>query len=184
MFLKMTSLRKKAQAAGETKYFTGKPCPAGHIDYRFTKSGACAACNKIKVGEWRSKNNHQMVEYRKENRVRDTITAGEWRRNNPERVNAANKKWRQAHPDRVNARIAKRNAAKLQRTPKWLTSVDLLEMESIYEYCSALRKCGLNYHVDHIIPLRGTIVSGLHVPSNLQVITGTENVRKGNSYGV
>lgn len=184
MSLRMTSLRKKAQAAGETMYFTGKPCLRGHIDRRFTKNGGCTACHKMKTDEWRLKNQDRLVSYRKENRTRDTEQARKWRFDNPDRVVVANKKWRQSHPDKVNLRIAKRNAAKLQRTPEWLTPVDLFEMECVYTYCSALRKIGLNYHVDHIVPLRGKIVSGLHVPSNLQVITGTENVRKGNSYGV
>jgi 5-methylcytosine-specific restriction endonuclease McrA len=55
-------------------------------------------------------------------------------------------------------------------------------MESVYNYCAALRNVGLDYHVDHIVPLRGDNVSGLHVPWNLQVITGAENMSKGNRF--
>ena len=81
---------------------------------------------------------------------------------------------------KVNATTRKRQAAKLQRTPNWIDSVDLFEMECIYSYCSSLRKIGLKYEVDHIIPLQGKNVSGLHVPSNLQVITEKENRSKQN----
>ena len=92
------------------------------------------------------------------------------------------KKYVSNNKGKRNLWTANYRQAKEDRMPEWLTDVDLLEMESIYEYCSALRKCGLDYHVDHIVPLRGTIVSGLHVPWNLQVIPGTENMSKGNKY--
>ena len=66
--------------------------------------------------------------------------------------------------------------------PAWLNAGHMLEMESIYVYCSALRSVGLDYHVDHIVPLRGDEVSGLHAPWNLQVIPGVENMSKGNRF--
>lgn len=60
-----------------------------------------------------------------------------------------------------------------KRTPAWS---ELLEIASFYDNCPS------NYHVDHIIPLRGTNVSGLHVLSNLQYLTAKENMSKGNKY--
>jgi hypothetical protein len=70
---------------------------------------------------------------------------------------------------------------KTQRTPAWLTPEDLWLIEEFYETAAERTKStGVQWHVDHMIPLRGKTVSGLHVPGNLQVILGTENSRKGN----
>jgi hypothetical protein len=41
---------------------------------------------------------------------------------------------------------------------------------------------GFEWHVDHVIPLQGKKVSGFHVPSNIQVIPASENVRKNASF--
>ena len=178
------SLRKQALAAGESTYFTGNPCPNGHIAPRYAKHGGCVSCAKIATDEWRRRKKEHIVDYRKRNRSRDNVKANDWRKANPEKAKESVEKWRKANPEKANLYAIKRKLAKDKRTPMWLTPIDQLEMESIYAYCSALRKCGLDYHVDHIVPLRGTIVSGLHVPWNLQVIPAFENRRKSNEYGV
>lgn len=68
---------------------------------------------------------------------------------------------------------AKRRASKLQRTPKWCNEEKIKE---IY------KKCPENMQVDHIIPLQGKLVSGLHVPENLQYLSPEENMIKGNRF--
>ncbi len=104
-----------------------------------------------------------------------------YRENNKEKLRAKSKKKYENNKSYYVAKWSKRNAAKLQRTPAWLDAVDQLEIQSIYLYCAALRSCGLDYHVDHFYPLQGDEVSGLHVPSNLQVIPAEQNLRKSNS---
>jgi hypothetical protein len=66
-----------------------------------------------------------------------------------------------------------RHAAKLQRTPAWANHDKIKE---VYENCPE------GHEVDHIIPLQGDLVSGLHVENNLQYLTKYENCSKGNRY--
>jgi hypothetical protein len=75
---------------------------------------------------------------------------------------------------------AKRLAAELQRTPSW---ADHEAISKFYAQARALtRRTGIPHHVDHIIPLQGRKVSGLHVQNNMQVLTASENARKCNTY--
>ncbi len=91
--------------------------------------------------------------------------------------------YQKKHPGRKNAHTAKRKAAKLQRTPKWLTKHDYFIMDLFYEYASTLTKeTGVLYEVDHTIPLQGKEISGLHCPLNLCILTSHENRTKYNKY--
>ena len=79
------------------------------------------------------------------------------------------------------AREMKRIADKKQRTPLWLNQAHFAEIEGLYHFAKVMGQItGRKYHVDHIEPLRGQDVSGLHAPQNLQVILAQENFRKGN----
>ena len=66
----------------------------------------------------------------------------------------------------------------LKATPPW---ADLKKIQSFYTEAKRLTKeTGIAHHVDHIYPLKGKYVSGLHCEHNLQILTATENIRKGN----
>ena len=106
-----------------------------------------------------------------------------WKRANPERVAETAKKSRIKHSARVNANVNKRRADKLKRTPKWLTKDDFWMIKEAYELAALRTKLfGFAWHVDHVIPLKGKNVSGLHVPTNLQVIEGKLNIMKNNKF--
>ena len=77
----------------------------------------------------------------------------------------------------------KRALAKITRTPPWLTSEDHALIEAKYAISKWLSDVvGIKYNVDHIIPLRGKLVSGLHVPDNLCVIPAALNFKKNNKW--
>lgn len=81
---------------------------------------------------------------------------------------------RTKNPFTNRAAVAKYKANKLRATPKWLTKKQLNDITEIYQ------KCPIGYHVDHIVPLQGTNICGLHVPWNLQYLPAKENMSKGN----
>jgi 5-methylcytosine-specific restriction endonuclease McrA len=84
---------------------------------------------------------------------------------------------------KYDVRDAKRRADKMQRTPRWIKDVFLEEISIIYNRAKLIKKfTGESWHVDHIIPLKGEKVSGLHVPWNLQLLPAAENLAKSNKF--
>lgn len=98
---------------------------------------------------------------------------------------AQKKEYRaKAHSNIIYLATLRKKAVK-QRTPNWLTEHDKLRMKCMYSIAAMLTKRNEEpWHVDHVIPLQGKFVSGLHVPSNLQVMRGAENISKKNKFEV
>lgn len=152
----------------------------------------CLACNSKKSSdnemarraidpEFKAKRNEAM-------RVRQNAqyqNDADWRAKARARVSSASKVWKVTNRHLVNAAYKKRYAAKKRRTPSWLTADDFWMMEQAYELAQLRNKAtGLEWHVDHIVPLQGANVSGLHVPANLQVILAAENLSKGAKWAI
>lgn len=122
-------------------------------------------------------------EYRAVNKDAIATTILAWREQNPEKVANAYKDWAKRNPDKVNAKWMKRDASKKNRTPKWLTDDDFWMIEQTYDIAAKrTAMLGISFHVDHIVPLQGKTVSGLHVPWNLQVIPAKLNQQKSNKF--
>lgn len=87
------------------------------------------------------------------------------------------------NPQKVCAMASKRRASIRNRTPSWLTTDDFWLIEEAYSLAQMRTKLfGFKWHVDHVLPLHGKKVSGLHVPSNLQVIPAIINQQKSASF--
>jgi len=187
---KLPKTRAEAKATGAKHYFTGEPCKHGHTAPRKTK-GACVECLKA---EWQEgavsragyftdynqseagltakqeyyKRNKQLVIARAQARPveEQRLYRATWKANNPLQVLADNKVRRRKH----------RNA-----TPPWLSRKQKSEIRQLYQIAMTMTQTtGEQYVVDHIIPLQGETVCGLHVPWNLRVITQEENLKKSN----
>jgi len=92
---------------------------------------------------------------------------------NKEKISARMKDYTKNNPKGNRERSSNYAARKSQRMPIW---ADRKLIKDIYDDCPD------GMEVDHEIPLRGELVSGLHVPENLQYLTPLENQQKGNTY--
>ncbi len=103
-----------------------------------------------------------------------------WAKANREKVRPIANRWVANHPVESYLACVTRRAHKLRRTPSW---ADLSKIKLLYEEAHALSAMlDTPFHVDHVIPLRGKKVSGLHVHTNLQILPGGENIGKGNKF--
>jgi 5-methylcytosine-specific restriction endonuclease McrA len=101
-----------------------------------------------------------------------------WNKANPEKTLVAGRKAYAKDPSKAAARYAKRRANKKQATPAW---ADTKELHKFYLQARLKTlESEIAWEVDHIVPLAGVNVCGLHVPWNLQVIPATDNRRKQN----
>ena len=136
--------------------------------------GLCREHQRAKYQVWLALNGEK-------NRTRNA----EWYAAHPEKVEDNKVRWAahgqrrdETQPQLRAAREAKRRAMKLQRTPKW---ADFEKIEDVFAQAQAAREFfpEVEWNVDHVYPLQGNWVSGLHVHENLQVLPGVENSRKG-----
>ena len=137
--------------------------------------------------EWYARNKTLTIERSRQwalaNPEQTAAKKAKWRKENRELHNTLNREWAKNNRPVTATLEGKRRAAKLQRTPKWDSESHLIQAK--YQLANMLtRETGKPYHVDHIIPLQGKKVCGLHVFSNLRVILGEENIKKSNKFSI
>lgn len=162
--------RHVAKQAGLTRYFTGKPCKYGHVAERFVSTKACVICAAENTKRWAA-----------DNMLKKLATKALWQHRNPEKLIAYRKAYRARNPVKCFLDSKHRKHVVAQRTPAW---ADTNAIHQVYLDAREFRDAGLNVCVDHVIPLQGELVSGLHVPQNLRVCLSSVNQAKSNTYQI
>ena len=179
-----------------------KRCSKCNVDKPLTVFSKCAAnkdglnrwckeCSKAAKKEWYEKNaeaekakamqyHYENYEKNKEIKIKNSH---EWQKNNRERYREIAKRCYEKTKHKKFAWQALARAAKRNAVPKWINEELKQEIQKFYiDARSRTKETGINYEVDHIVPLMGENVCGLHVPWNLRVITRYENRSKANRF--
>lgn len=198
-----------AKASGLKFFFTGEPCRNGHVAERYIGyTATCIECSRDRdakriserkiARESRKKSSPNMlareaamkagsVDYStgvpcaKGHTSTRYVSDGKCVACHCAKI----KLWKSKNTAKVSARRRERDLRKTHATPPWLTNEHRTQIEAIYLQAQIWTEVtGVLYHVDHIIPLNGKTVCGLHVPWNLRAITAKENIRKSNRIDV
>jgi 5-methylcytosine-specific restriction endonuclease McrA len=186
-----TPVLKRCTRCGEHKTLDSFPLCRGKPRAR------CKPCHVADAAGWAAKNSERVAakqrEWKYKNRppafmgpplpehirlARHREASKRWREANPEKMKAARKAYHEANPH-VMAEVCRRRQAKLLKaTPAW---ANVQAMQAVYEEAKRLEaETGIPHEVDHVVPLQGRLVSGLHCETNLRVLPRSDNRRKGN----
>lgn len=197
--------RAEAKERGLKYYFTGNPCGRGEVAARKTNDSSCLCvkcreaardrrrkCEKRnpKLKAERSKRyrrnkpdkiKERNKRYYQENKENISAYKSEYVKNNAEMIKEHNRNYYTSNKERFMVSGAKRRSAKLQSIPLWFSEFDHFVIQQAYEL-SSLRKheTGIEWHVDHLVPLQARDASGLHCANNIQVIPAAMNLAKKN----
>ena len=185
--------RKTAKAIGLKRYFSGKLCAHGHVCERVAGSGLCDDCRLIlgrKHDEARRSGDQRkaymagyLADYVKENREDVRRNARKHYALNRPLMAERGKAFRESNKDLYRGLCHERRAKVKNRIPGWCGKPELKAIRAMHKEAKRLEALtGIVFHVDHIIPIAGRLVSGLHVPENMQILTKQQNLAKLNQF--
>ena len=166
-----------------------KPLDGFGLDKRKTsgRSGACKECESARQRKYYKKNRDEIVVYKKkhyaDNRDKYLAHQRKYYKENLDDITAGKKKDREENPEKYAAKTAKRRAALLERIPSWSNEEEKIAIEKVYENCRLMSiLTGIPHEVDHVVPMQGKNISGLHHSTNLAIIPAALNGSKNNKW--
>lgn len=178
--------KAEAESLGVRRYFTGKPCKHGHLEQRDTKHG-CMGCRRVKKSAYR-KTERGRAAYKRGRSTPQAKAAKKIQRRRRlaeiradpalfELYRAAEREKKRRYLSTPSGKAYQRRKSlmkeeKVKRaTPTWH------ETTLVNQFIAA---CPDGHHIDHIVPLKGKSVCGLHTLANLQYLPAQENLSKSN----
>ena len=145
---------------------------------------ACKECTNVK-----RKNRYHATSYDKqyknlpEVKERSKQYAKKYRIENNEQIKQTIAQWGKNNKDKRLASVLKYKYFKAKATPLWDSELTEFVTEEAAHLCRIREQItGFKWHIDHVIPLQGKNVCGLHVWNNLQLLPAKINQSKGNKY--
>lgn len=158
-----------------------------------TKISSCKRCESRRSYAWNLAHPERVKANKEKCKAKDALRLAHWGRNNRahlteymrgyrernrEKIRKINNECRVRYPEKVAAWKVEYQARKRTQVPPW---ADMSAIKAVYFECGRLtRETGIPHHVDHIFPLKGKNMCGLHVETNLQILTAVENLKKMN----
>ena len=201
-----------AKSLGLLRFFDGRTCKNGHVAERYVRGNRCVACALENSSKQANKTpgkykpdmkaayyieNKERIQARKtsdqaarrgmsvddyvlmlkERKERRAATGG---RPTPEQAARYARSYYEKHAAEIKVKARARKRKVKHQTPSWAS---VKEMAKFYRLAERLtRTTGIEHHVDHIVPLFGGLVSGLHCQQNLRVVTAEVNLAKSNKF--
>lgn len=192
--------RSEALSKGLKRYFTGLSCKNGHIAERAVSNFTCLECQKERAqkdyqkdpDKWIRRrvsyyqNNkdierQKMKSYYMDNAQRQSIIRKKRYYEDVEKNRSYSRDW--SKKNKILRRISQTNRKKkiLLATPNWFGELDLFVLSEAYLLADLRYKLtGIDWQVDHMVPINAKNVCGLHVWNNFQVIPAYLNNSKKN----
>jgi hypothetical protein len=182
---------KQAKANGLKRYFTGEPCKAGHISERDVAGRGCVVCRREAAARWKNKPDvrPRMLEYGRQRYASPEGRAAILNAHKKRRADSIGgeilrercRQWGRANPDKMRANGSARRARESRSIPTWFAELDQFAWEEAAHLAILRRQTtGIDWHADHMLPLAGNSVCGLHTWNNVQVIPAAVNTAKKN----
>lgn len=127
-------------------------------------------------------NLYRKTHYATKSREVEVHKSSQWKKANRELSRSYCAKWRRGNKHTKAEHERLRKARNKKAKPPWLNAEQKKKIQWYYLVAELIRKQGIDCQVDHIVPLLGVEVCGLHVPWNMQILTTYENQTKHNKH--